>query len=408
MSGSKKLQRIKSKAKIAVPASEYNRSSYPTVAIAMQKAMASINIPQGTFITGSSDVKKKIIKNAKSQPCVVPISSKLHEIRVKILSNYGDAKEVSCSEIDVLDQQKISIPIIEYSYAQEWRPTKQLSELFNRVLIKNDVGSIWKEDWPPSYPYTYLELVIRLETSRIIDSLRIWPQQFNKFSNIKDVVVYYDGSIVYSGILDPDFCSYVPLRFTSSFISPDLASTVPNIVENVVDSFGIVPIPRTSNIDVSVLSVYGDGVFYGLSHIRIYRFDGELIDASNVVIRSHETGLNMSCLFNEPEDSGSMFFESWKARFNNKSGFSIVFPYPMAIACIEFTNFYTDLDTPSCGVKKAVVRINGNPVWIGSFGQRNFIIDDEDSSLMQYIFLTGDEDTINNVINSSRRRPRPK
>lgn len=134
-------------------------------------------------------------------------------IKILILSNYGNDKEISCSEIDILGANHFPLSVNKIYVEPLNHSSTKITKLINRDMIKNEKKDMWYAKWPPSPPLQKISLIIKVDTvPENVDSMRFWPTTIDPTANIKSVEIYVDNDPVFKGDLPRDFGQVIPLK----------------------------------------------------------------------------------------------------------------------------------------------------------------------------------------------------
>lgn len=332
-------------------------------------------------------------------PQPVDDMSKKHEIRIRIYSNYGNENTISCSTIDVLNKDRIPIPIRESKINTDNGNNKSpLGKLFDRQLIKKESTSLWTHPWPPPMGVDYLEITL-IVFDDDCDSIRIWPNSMIVDANIKQIEVYLDGKHANTAEIPNDFGLNIPMTHEED----DDQEIKRIIIQNPTamrpfDTKGFIPLQSTMSIEFCVVEGYlENSSLVGLRLIRLYDINGDVIPVrkkATVELHSFETKSGVMNLFEET--AKFTINEQFQGEFYKNNSIKVVFPLPILLAAVEIVNHVSQYKKSDIGVKKLKIKINEVVVWVGKL-EENLATEGKNDNKKKLIFFVDDAKVINHI-----------
>ena len=111
-------------------------------------------------------------------------------IKILILSNWGNDKEISCSEIDILGSNHFPLSVNKIYIEPLNHSSTKITKLVNRDMIKNEKKDMWYAKWPPNPPLQKISLIIKVDTvQENVDSMMFWPTTIDTTETLKSVEI---------------------------------------------------------------------------------------------------------------------------------------------------------------------------------------------------------------------------
>lgn len=192
---------------------------YSTQKISGLQSRSNVNINkfksiQFNILSQSKSVKKQKIEKKNETT-----------IKIAILSNWGNEKSISCSEIDILGSNHFPVTVNKIYVEPINHSSTRIMKLINRDMIKNEKKDMWYAKWPPTPPLQKISLIFKVNTiSSEVDSMRFWPTSIDKTANLKSVEIYIDNDPVFKGDLPRDFGQVISLKPVLSESDSDRSS----------------------------------------------------------------------------------------------------------------------------------------------------------------------------------------
>jgi hypothetical protein len=304
-----------------------------------------------------------------------------HCILIRIFSNHGHASLVGLAEIDVMSVTKTALPIAKIEIVGEYKHNSALPYLVDRDFIKKDDDRIWKHQWPPESPATTVDILLTIEDSGSLETLRIWPDSLDITRSAKGIQVYVDDRKVYSGELEPNFGSVISLRESGG---EELLPEVKALLETkrarqderILDEDGqTFPLLEFQVLEFQVLDKYAAPQAFGLSMIRMYDVVGQLIaidpDRSSFEIKNCGPCSELDRLFMRRQTKFGEGFVPWRGTTLEGTPRIIAkFEDPVKALAIEIVNAdiaHTDEDI---AVGKMQVLADNRSLWVGKLKHR--------------------------------------
>jgi hypothetical protein len=251
-----------------------------------------------------------------------------------------------------------------------------LAFLFDRQFIKDDDSSIWKHDWPP-HPGTEVSLLLTFVDPYPPKSLRFWFDTVDSSRSVKEVAVFLDAKQVFRGALEGEFGCVVNLEEESG---PEYLPEVKALLEAhnnaskpqpLFDLDGLsVPLLSVSTIEFQILDPLSFGQVFGLSMIRFFNVDGELMrfepDQVKYEAIDCASSMDIRLLFTRAATKWDEGFVPWSARsLDEFPKIVVTFTEPVKPVAIEIINsdiIHTDEDLR---VGDMQISVDNRSVWVG-------------------------------------------
>ena len=290
----------------------------------------------------------------------------LHEVTVRMISNYGNGTKISCSKIDILDRNHLPIKL-KTAYIPPYKNTyNKVSRLFEGQVVKDD--EIWEWPWPQ--PNGFFEVKIEILSKTKPEFIRIWPNIKAQDANIKEIGIFYDDAPVYRGIVDDKQGRILPLSRQSCEQEIRLAPFSASIdVIRRSDALGVLPIQIVESLAIKILGTYNQSLKFCIQLVKLYDFNGNpinIIDNSRV----RTEGCGESCC---PDVIFQETSQSYTGNFTSSSKIIIEFIKPIPIAAVELFNVYNHTPGLNMGISRASIWTDENMRWVGKVQMRSCI-----------------------------------
>jgi hypothetical protein len=304
-----------------------------------------------------------------------------HTILIRIVSNHGHPSLVSLSEIDVMADSKVVVPISKVEVVGDRKQSPLLVRLTDREFIKKDDALIWKHSWPPTPPAASLDILLTVDTTATLDCLRIWPDSVDPTRSVKTIQVYVDEKRLYHGDVESSFGSMIGL---TEVAGPELLPDVKALLDSkkspyekkLMDEYGwVFPILEFSSIEFQVLDVFAGVHQFALSMIRLYYVDGQLLsfEPDRVRFEAHNCGqcADLSRLFSRRSTDLDESFIPWSG--TTTSGIPRIvarFDEPVKVVAIEIVNSDITHTEEDMAVERMQVLVDSRSLWVGKLNRR--------------------------------------
>ena len=318
----------------------------------------------------------------KSASLLLPDVS--YEISIKILSNYGDPDTVSLSEIDILEENGLSVHDIEVSIENRITSNPKLGYLCNNHIIKSSREKMWEENWDLENDGP-LVLKVQFKAFNPPDLLRLFNSRAGGKSNVKDFSIYVGEDFVANGVIPIDFGVTFSLEKHNVPMSV-LTKEIKNLEdeeERFSDKYGAIPIPDVKDIELIIFSSLKNHDYVGLNCIEFFDKDGAAIPYSRVMSMEVIDGENISSPYKllKLAKRTMAIDDMWIAKKGSLPlTLKITLTEKMRVSMIRIWNYNGNEQAGSLGVKNAQIMINSkNKVWTGRIkrakGSTSFITD---------------------------------
>ncbi|OHT07161.1 hypothetical protein TRFO_01285 [Tritrichomonas foetus] len=328
------------------------------------------------------------------------ISDLTNTIIIQIESNYGNPKKISCSSLDILGSHKRPLPIKSITY-KSLPHCNTLQKLVNGVLIKNNEKDIWWANWPPQPPMTNITIIIHT-IGEVPDSIRVWPNPMDPTSNLKNIKVYSNGVLYYSGDLPETFGLIIPLKEVrveddesddenhknepnvSLFELKCLRECQSDFIPPLFDKYGEIPTMSCQNITIGILDSYGDPEIFSIQNIKIFDMNGEAMDVvQNCAIEAESCGNcpspNFLFINSKNKESDLMKYKTennsyneyksyvrWHGRLSKPmSKIHVRFKTPVKVSCIQFSTIVKSDEDIKIAARKVNIFAANKKIWAG-------------------------------------------
>ena len=300
---------------------------------------------------------KGLKRHAETLAKITTFDSHVHDptkwVHIKITSNWGNPSMISCGEIDLLTIQGEHIPILKTNI-QGTKEHCSLKELFD-----SDLNHDWKYSWPPEEPYTAYTLLIGIDPSYTVHSMRVWTSSTDPSMNIKDVTVSIGKNVLFNGEFPKDFGQNIFLYEPQSPAINQIKQPSPFIF-------------TPTKITIRPLSSYGQTHSFALGMIILFDSDGkQIIGSSNVAIKcgNEESSKYADKLLRKIPNNSEYYNDSefyFSAPFEKNGEIVITVFNDIQIGAIVLLNPYpSNSFNPQQSLKSAVVSFDDRVEWIG-------------------------------------------
>jgi len=227
------------------------------------------------------------LKSSSHTPKTLPYPEIEYRISLHILSNWGHPGLVTCSEIDILGEDRVPIQNVNIIAECKLYQNQLLTSLNNKQLMKKSFQDQWSEEWdsnntPP------LILHFDVVSTTPPHFVRIWNSNNLPSANVKDISVMIDNTFIASKEVPKDFGCIISL---STSALPIIAKVEQSILTNNVeinerksDDYGIVPIQKCRKISFVLFENHcGDNSDFGLNGIELFTDSAEKITKKDIM-----------------------------------------------------------------------------------------------------------------------------
>lgn len=319
------------------------------------------------------DVSRKLsTKRASSlKPLNLPCPEFEWEFIIRLDSNYGDVNEINCSEIDLLDENRMPCKVVSIFPINETETdySGPYSLLVSGDLNSDDTTTAWSHSWS-MYPEPICIKIVVLSTT-IPKFIRIWNVSFNSEANLKHFTVFYHTAFCCQGEVPQKFGVVWP-------ISAESAEKLPNLELNLEkpyakDQFGTIPLPFVKNITLSVLETYDQNANYaGLNCVEFFNTKGRLVPYSFIksVVTSNGNDITSPYRVLKRRRRTSDVKEMWIAQKDGRLHLDFELNDPTQLILMRIWNFNGD-NIEKFGIKKAEIFLDGVSKWKGKLHEGN-------------------------------------
>ncbi|OHT11333.1 hypothetical protein TRFO_19330 [Tritrichomonas foetus] len=300
-------------------------------------ALHQITTSNSTFEGGQLKTNQ-----SHSKLCLSGVEAE-HTITIKILSNYGHSSLVAFSEIDILNQSRLVIPVNKIYYKEQYdecdNTQRNLQCLANGALIKNSLNECWKHEWPPNSFQNSIDIVMKVKSRSQIDSIRFWPISFDSTLNMRHVIIMLDQNVLYDQDLPNDFGTIIPLKLFDEMGKSLVKRTVEETFS--FDDYGVFPYKSALKVEIQLLESYKSKTEIGIQHIGLYDNNGAFIPLNvneNVHLfdshyyQIHNTDYHLKNIFYNPNTNEQ--HHPWKSEIGSRIIISP--PMPIFVSAIVF------------------------------------------------------------------------
>ena len=322
-----------------------------------------------------------------------------YEIRIRIISNHGNQNFVTSSEIDILDENQVSLTNVSVGINDQ-NEDEEAKKLINQQIIKSNVKETWVHSWPLSANED-LDIVFSLRSSAKPVYVRFFPSSFIPDANIKEVSILLNREVAYSGSISSSFCTIATLFYDKSKFTTNLEMYIkgdtPGSHYILRDEHGILPFEKTTSVSISVIEGYTENNTFGIRKIAFFDTNGERIsydqfDVSLVNISTISKPKNM--FRDKPTEITD---EPWQGTFHENNEIVVNFKKATPIAAIGILMPSIITTEVEIGAKKLMIKVNGLLQWVGKFSADNFSCDMKNSNRSKIVYLTNHRETRKNI-----------
>lgn len=319
-----------------------------------------------------SDFHKLIKLRATSQaPKTLPLPPLDYQFVVCFISTWGNSSTISCSEIDFLTHEKISIPNIKVSFVDKSENTcnslEDLQAISNRTLIKTP-RQCWSHHWEQDRPP--LMVLFTFSTAQAPEYIRIWNGKFNPESQLRKFQVYFDKKLLFTGEVPCQFGIVAPIKLDdnlrlSLYKFSGFFDEAPPLD---TDKFGKMPVIPMKQLTIEFLETFVISTQIGLNSIQFFDTSGKEVPVSAIRTIKVLGATSLVSPFQLLKDKRRTMDEKemWYADKENPNdvvSYVVTFNKPVQIILIRIWNYNgPDVDN---GVKKARIISADKTIWIG-------------------------------------------
>jgi hypothetical protein len=309
------------------------------------------------------------------------LTDEQHTVLIRVFSNHGHESLVSLAELDIVTLDKQVLPVAKIEIVGEYKHNPLLAHLVDREFIKKDDEIIWKHQWPPEPPANSVDILLTVEDSSELESLRIWPDSLDPTRSIKSVHVYVDDKQVYQGEIESTFGSVVNLAVHGgSELLPEVKALLDakksmHEKRMLDDSGHPLPAFEFSALEFQVLDAYTAPQPFALSMIRLYDAGGELItvDPDRAVFETKNCGqcADLSRLFTRISVNLGEGFIPWRGMtLEGMPRLCVRFEEPIKAIAFEIVNADMEHTDEDISVRRMQVLADNRSLWVGTLKRR--------------------------------------
>jgi hypothetical protein len=318
------------------------------------------------------------------------------EVLIRILSNHGDNTAVSCCEIDVLNWEKVPIPVESIVCLTPRCAAGDLSKLINKQLHADDRSRLWQTNWPLDPHFPTLDLLFTVRSDRPPKSLRIFPTRVDVARHINAIEVYVNARRAFKGEVTNLFGSVLPLEtVTEDDPTADLFKLVipvdPEDLEPIGDEVGDYPVLRFKVLEF-IIDETADATSeeFTIGRIQVFDLAGTPLAFQNCLFEPVNCGdcTSLRTLFNTDKTAReSSSYTFWRGTIvaEGRPFIRPTFDAMTRVSAIEIRHQDVQM-RPGSGqsaVSKMRIMFDGRSIWAG----RLFPKGAEESSAPQVSFL---------------------
>ena len=312
--------------------------------------------------------------------------SQTYMIKIEIQSNYGNENEISCSEIDVLDDHNRLLHIDDIRFMPQINHKTSPQFLINSCLIKESSDLEWTAIWN----HTPFSILLVITSSQKPSSLRIWNSQRKDGANIQSIKIYNGYTYLTSVTIPMNFGSVISLSALekSPQACPDLfilQETSKLIDEVAVDCYGEIPLLLIESVRVEILETINSiSRYVGLNAVEFYYPSGKQMNYQNEISHVHvehmEALSSPQRLFRSNRSAstnlGNGFFGA-KRSHTYYPAITIYFRWPLPICLFILANAQVmNISDKEIGIKKMKITAHskGKDIiyYFGYFGNNKY------------------------------------
>ncbi|OHT06548.1 hypothetical protein TRFO_25442 [Tritrichomonas foetus] len=326
-----------------------------------------------------------------------------YEMKVRILSNFGNPDYLTTSEIDVLDENKSTIQNLSCFLTKGKDET--ISRIVNQQMIKGSIGETWVHSFSPEKSSESVEINFHFRSASKPTAIRIFPSSYLVNANINEFIVLLNGKFVFRGNASDSFCTSAKFDFTCNYatsVAMQIKSEDKALPHVLRDRHGILPFNLTTSFSFSVLEGYSEDGIVGIRKIVFFDTSGNPIKSSQMEITSNNvvSSFPVSRIF---KDELTVVTEHpWRGSFNENNSINVIFKYPAVIAAVGFLMPSIISTENEIGVKKMAVKINGVMRWAGKLPKEKLLNDGTSENRAFFVFLTNHRETRKTIPESFR------
>lgn len=308
-----------------------------------------------------------ILSSKSFCPTMCPFKTVVFQFHLS--SNWGGGNTMSLSEIDILDDKRQILPIIDI---KSYPSSQDAAKVVSGQLIKKKPSDCWRQEFDPGKG---IVLIISCQASSQPCFARLWNNDFDRDTAVKHYQVFMNDEFIVENDLPANFGQIVPLVKPLDNHKADIKKIMSMFDENIKtspylgDSYGKLPTNLVSSIRIHVLDHYSDQPEIGLNAITLLDLDGYLISVpdSSIIstfgIRS-ETNLR-NLLTDNPNRSEPS--KMWRGIITDPSDpyIEITLNPRIHVGAIKIYNYNGSGESCEQGIKKIKVEVNRKPIYTG-------------------------------------------
>ena len=229
-----------------------------------------------------------------------------YDIQVHFLTNWGDPNEITVSEIDFLNSQKIPMKVLSVTNISANNKTENIDaseyrKISNGLLIKENEQHKWKHEWFLDHSPIVINFVVL--GKRPPDFIRVWNTTETSTRNLKQIAVYFHEKLVARTEVPETLGIIYPLKLDGLPMMPSLEEIYlkhKNVTEDhMTDNYGILPLDSFSTIVLRIFSPFdANSTIVGLNGIEFINEDGTIITENEIESICIQGGNNKQTPFN--------------------------------------------------------------------------------------------------------------
>ena len=249
----------------------------------------------------------QLLKERKAQsfkPAKLEALEIEYDIQVHFLANWGDPNEITVSEIDFLNSNKIPMKVHNITNMSENKShmnTNEIRKISNGLLIKENEQHKWKHEWCEDHSPIIINFVVA--GTRPPEYIRVWNTYETKSRNLKQIAVFFQEKLVARANVPETLGIIHPLKLEGLPMMPSLEELyLKHPVENenrVKDDYGGLPLDSFSTIVVRIFTPFdANSTLVGMNGIEFINEDGSVITDNEIESICIQGGNNMQTPFN--------------------------------------------------------------------------------------------------------------
>ncbi|OHT14940.1 hypothetical protein TRFO_14579 [Tritrichomonas foetus] len=302
-----------------------------------------------------------------------PVCGKM--ITVQILSNHGSNSKISLSSIVLLDEKRRQIEIKAISSVPVLSNPKNLENLINTNLLKDDL-EVFNMDWPLPQQYESLSIIITIDQGNHPKYVRIWNSKNSDDSSTKNVIILNGVKQIGSGEIPKGFGVDIEIQQEQGMEQSNstllLQELFPSLMpeKKLEDSFGGYPFQNTQKISLEILSTYCDEKYIGINGIDFYNDNYQKLidlDIKDIIVENCSMVQNHSALTRCSKHSVNdhdMFLA--ETNWTQRPIINFVFRNKVRLSKIVIWNWNAEKRNLKFGIKSLILRADDKLFFAGT------------------------------------------